>query len=157
MVTTYLAGAMEATIDNGRGWRKEYRDKLKDLGIDCIIPEEGEDKIIKGIDLRELKKSNLKQYKDIIRKIIFRDLEIIRKKSDFIIVKWDGEPTTGTIDEVGYNFHELHRKNYLVTSLNPIDISGWFLSCFEEIFISLDELIQYLENCNMEELKMEKK
>ena len=138
----YLAGAMEFTTDRGAIWRRRYSEALEECGITSISPLDGEDKIKKGHKMRELKKTDIDQYIDIMRQIIDRDLTIVRKV-DMLVVSWEGEVSTGTCHEVGYAY-QLGKPCYLVTSMSDEDVPGWFLACFTERFSTLEKLVDFL-------------
>jgi len=150
----YLAGAMESKGDAGLKWRREYQKILKDLDISCIIPNDEEDNIIKNLNIKELKKTDIKELKKtdinkyikIIREFIKQDLKFI-DNSDMVIVKWNGERSSGTFHEVGHAY-EIGKPTYLVSSLSNENILGWFLACFTKRFYNLNELVRYLKDNN---------
>jgi len=141
----YLAGPMEHAADEGLQWRRTFDRVLKKkFGIKCIIPNDEEKKIKKKVSMREAKKTDLPKYIRIMREFIRQDLEFI-ENVDMLITKWDGEMSAGTMGEATYAY-KIGKPNYLVTSKKPVDIPGWFLACFTEIFSSLDELVAYFED-----------
>lgn len=143
MKAAYLAGAMETISDEGLSWRREFSDALKNIGIKCFIPNDEEKKLKKHNNMKELKNTNIKKYIKIMRQFIAMDLNFVQQ-SDFLIAKWNGEQTTGTVHETGYAY-QLRIPTYLVTSVPTNQIPGWFLACFTKIFASLDELIKFLK------------
>lgn len=143
--TCYLAGSMEYSQDEGTSWRIKYKEALKKYGINCIIPNEEEKKISHNVDIKKLKKENIEKYIITMRDIIKMDLSLI-DTVDMLIVKWDGEVSTGTTHEVGYAY-QLGKPVYLISSVPVCDIPGWFLACFTEIFPSFEEILLFFERC----------
>jgi hypothetical protein len=142
----YLAGSMEYSDDGGILWRREFESKLKPIGIDCIIPNDNEEKIIGYIDLKELKKTDIEDYKVKMRSLIINDIFII-EKVDLIIVKWEGELLYGTIGELTHAFI-CEKPSYLITSKDEYDVGGWFLACFKKVFKNIDDFINYTKTKN---------
>jgi len=152
MKTCYLAGPMEFTADGGRAWREEYRDLLKEyLEVDCIIPEEEESLITNQKELNRLKKENIFEYTELMRKIIDLDLNFV-DNVDMLIVRWEGEAMSGTIHEVGHAY-EAGKPCYLVTSKPFHEVPGWFLATFTEIFESIACLMMFLADEKFIDLK----
>jgi nucleoside 2-deoxyribosyltransferase len=139
----YLAGAMESLKDEGLSWRRKFSSALEKVGIKSVIPNDEEKDIKQKYNLAELKKTDIEKYVEIIRSFITMDLKFV-ETVDMLIVKWEGEVTTGTVHEVGYAF-QLKKPCYLVTSKKLHEVSGWFLSCFTKVFPDLDCLIHYLK------------
>lgn len=139
----YLVGAMENAPDDGIKWRRRFAKELGKLNIECIIPNDKEKEILKNIDIKKLKKDDIDKYIEIIRKFISMDLKFV-EKVDAIICYWDGTYSSGTIHEVGYAY-QLKKPTYLVSSVDEVDIPGWFLSCFTKRFYSLKHLIEHLK------------
>jgi nucleoside 2-deoxyribosyltransferase len=139
----YLAGPMEYATDNGFNWRIHYQRLLYPLNITCVIPNFEEAEILKDVkQLKYYKKENLSKYIEIMRKFIEKDLEFV-EKSDFVIVKWDGEITSGTVGEV-QQAYLLKKPAYLVTSKSFHEIPGWFLACFTQLFHTEEELVSFI-------------
>lgn len=141
--TCYLAGAMEFAHNEGINWRRAYQKTLDEIGIKCVIPNDEEKEIKKDINMSYLKEHDIDRYVDIIRKFIDQDLKFV-ETVDMIVVRWEGEVTSGTIHEVGYAY-QLQKPTYLVSSFKNKDIPGWFLSCFTKRFYTLKELIEFLK------------
>lgn len=139
----YLIGSIEFSPDKGLKWRRRFAKELKKLNIDSIIPNDEEKDILKDINMKELKKSNINMYIDIMRKLISRDLKFV-ENADMIICYWEGTFSAGTIHEAGHAF-QLNKPTYLVSSMDETDIPGWFLACFTERFYSLKHLIKFLK------------
>lgn len=147
MIKVYLAGSIEYSEDSGLIWRREFAKELNSLGIKCIVPNDEEENILNGIDIKELKKKNIFKYKNLMRKFIDLDLSLI-DKSDFIVCRWEGEMSAGTFHEVGHAY-ENNQPLYLVTSFNYVDIPGWFFACFDRVFPDLKSLIDFLDEGNI--------
>jgi len=140
----YLAGPMECDHNEGLNWRRTYEKTLGKVGIKCIVPNDEEKHIKKNINVKELKKTDIDKYISIIREFIKQDLKFV-DTVDMIIVRWEGQPTAGTIHEVGHAF-EQRKPCYLVSSLPNEDVLGWFLACFTKRFYSLKELVEFLKD-----------
>lgn len=138
----YLAGPMEYAHNEGLNWRRAYERAFNELDIESVIPNDEEKDIKSEHDLSWLKKNDLPKYIEILREFIRMDLKFV-ENVDMIVVRWEGERTAGTIHEVG-KAYEIGKPVYLVTSLDPMDIPGWFLACFTERFKTLKELTQYI-------------
>jgi nucleoside 2-deoxyribosyltransferase len=115
-MTAYLAGAIEATDDEGRTWRERYRRELATIGVEAWIPNdlnlEHELTMEQWIVLRS--KDDLTEFKTEFRKrIIGPDIAAV-DAADVIIVRWNGERTTGTAHEVGRAYMR-GQMVYLVT------------------------------------------
>lgn len=139
----YLAGPMEFAHNEGINWRRAYEKALAELAIDCIIPNDEEKAIKKNIKMPDLKETDIDRYIEIMRAFIDQDLKFV-ETVDMIIVRWEGETTTGTVHEVGYAY-QLRKPTYLVSSLKNKDIPGWFLACFTKKFSSLKDLLAFLK------------
>jgi nucleoside 2-deoxyribosyltransferase len=147
----YLAGPMEDSADNGLGWRVEFREALKEFDFNCIIPEEHEEGLIPpGANMSKIKRTNLDLYKTIVRRFIKLDLKFV-EDADLIVIKYEGEQTSGTIGEAQYAY-QLKKPVMLVSSLPEEQISGWFLSCCSIKFSSLEEMVEYITNHSWEDI-----
>jgi nucleoside 2-deoxyribosyltransferase len=141
--TAYLAGPMEKDINEGIGWRRQYEKELKVFGIDCIVPNDIEAQIKEEVDIWDLKSKDIDKHIEIIRQFIKQDLKIV-EKSDMLIVKWEGQPTAGTIHEVGYAY-QLGKPCYLISKCSNMEILSWFLACFTKKFYSFEEFKNFLK------------
>jgi nucleoside 2-deoxyribosyltransferase len=140
--TIYLAGPMEHDYNEGLNWRRSYEKALGEINIKCVVPNDEERDIKKNISMKSLKKNDIEKYISIMRQFIKQDLLFV-DTVDMIVVRWEGQPTAGTIHEVGHAF-EIGKPCYLVSSLPNEEILGWFLACFTKKFSSLKELIEFL-------------
>lgn len=142
-MTAYLAGPMEFSEDYGMGWRCRIREKLTPLGIRCILPNEEEAKFISSQDeLTIIKKTDQVRYKNIMRQFIKQDLEFV-ESVDIIITKWEGERMSGTIGEAQHAYL-MNQVSYLITSKPFEEIPGWFGACYDKIFSTEDECVEFL-------------
>lgn len=138
----YLAGPMEYSDDNGLGWRLQYREVLKPLNIQCVVPNEEEEDIIAGVNLQLLKRTDVEAHNKILHQFIEQDLEFVRTV-DMIIIRWEGERMSGTIGEAQHAF--LHNQPvYLVTTQPIHTVPGWFLSCCTKTFETVNQLVDFL-------------
>jgi hypothetical protein len=139
----YLAGAMEMVPDEGEAWRREYAKKLSEIGIRSIIPNDEENNIKRNVNMKSLKTKDINKYIFIMRDFMRADITFI-EAADFFITRWEGEISAGTMGEATFAFL-MKKPSYLITSMFPKDVPGWFLACFTEVFSSIDELIEYLK------------
>ncbi len=145
----YLAGAIEHSPDCGKGWREEIGTFLKDKlnhsfynpsisEYSSLTPEEKK-------NFREWKTTDTKKFRDVVRKIIKYDTDILLNNSNYVICLWDKYTTIGggTHGELTLAF--LHNiPVYMVYDIDLKDISGWIIGCTEEIFPSFEELKKFL-------------
>lgn len=144
-MTVYLAGAIEYTDDEGRSWREEYQKEFAKMGIEAWIPNDlnleheltmEQWKVLKARD-------DLKEFKTEFRKRIIKpDIQAV-DDADIIVVRWDGEQTTGTAHEVGRAYLR-GQMIYLVTPRPFREVAAWMLACVEAEFHELEQLTNYL-------------
>lgn len=144
----YLCGPIEFAEDNGRLWRRKLRPFLREnLGHRVYDPAEDEQKSLTPEEVahfREWKTSDVERFRRAVRKIIAFDLDLIENKADYLICWWDAlAKSGGTSAEMTV----AHRKGipvYLVTTLPHWEISGWMLACTDQVFVTFEELKQFL-------------
>lgn len=139
----YLAGPIEYVNDFGINWREEYDTDLDKLNILCVHPHELQKAIISEQELADLKKKDVELFIHKMRYLIHLDLRHVTT-SDFIVIKWDGEKTTGTIGEAQAAFLA-GVPVYLVSTISKKEIPGWFLACCTEVFSTKEDLLSFLE------------
>ena len=144
----YLAGPMEYAHNEGLNWRRAYERAFNELGIKSVIPNDEEKHIKREYNMSWLKENDLPTYIKLIREFIDMDLKFV-EKVDMIVVRWEGERTAGTIGEAQHAYL-LNKPTYLVTSLNLIEVPGWFLACFTKTFKTLKELTTYIREHHLE-------
>lgn len=145
----YLAGSIEFSHDQGKSWRKTLRAFIEDvLGHEVYDPAEDEKKNLsdeESANFRLWKTSDFERYRKAVRKIIDFDLDLIENRVDYIVCFWTKQSAMG-----GGTPAELtaaYRKRipvYLVTEVPYEDMSGWVLSCAEEVFRDFDALKSFL-------------
>ena len=143
--TCYLAGAIEAADDEGRTWRERYKKEFDVVGLEAWIPNDlnleheltmEQWKVLKARD-------DLKEFKTEFRKRIIKpDIQAV-DDADIIVVRWDGEQTTGTAHEVGRAYLR-GQMIYLVTPRPFREVPAWMLACVEAEFHGLEQLTKYL-------------
>ena len=146
----YLSGGMEYAENEGINWRREIQNWIESkLHHSVFNPNIESDNFFKknypDVDFREIKKSNLKLYQEIVRHLVDIDCKEIAAHSDYIICYWDdgavkGAGTKGELTMAKY----FGKPVYLVTSFPPQDIPGWVLGCTTKLFNSFDELKLFL-------------
>lgn len=145
----YLAGSIEFSHDQGKGWRETVRVFMENvLGHEVYDPAEDEKKNLsdeESANFRLWKTNDFERYREAVRKIIDFDLDLIENRVDYIICFWTKQSAMG-----GGTPAELtlaYRKRipvYLVTEVPYEDMSGWVLSCADEVFQDFDSLKSFL-------------
>jgi len=151
-MTVYLAGAIEYTDDEGRSWREEYKKELAKIGIEAWIPNDLNLEHELTMEQWSVLKSrdDLTEFKTEFRKRIIKpDIDAV-DAADIIVVRWDGEQTTGTAHEVGRAYMR-GQMVYLVTPRPFREVAAWMLACVEAEFHELEQLTDYL--CRRYKLK----
>lgn len=146
----YLSGGMEYADGEGANWRREIQDWLsRELNHSSFNPNVESDsffaKNYPRVDFREVKKSDVKLYREIVRQLVEIDCREIADNSDYLICYWDegamrGAGTKGELTMAKY----FNKPVYLVTTFREFDIPGWVLGCTTGIFGSFDELKHFL-------------
>lgn len=147
----YLAGPMQYTPDNGEGWRVVATRLIEGAGMGCISPLEYEEVVVgkKGLEAIHAFCSAKSEDKpsefvmDTMHRLMVADLYAV-EMSDYILVQYAGEKISGSAHECGKAW-ELGKKCLLVNKCKSIhDIPLWFLACFDNIFDSLEEAVNYV-------------
>lgn len=146
---TYLAGSIEFSHDLGKSWRKELRTFLEaTLGHQVYDPAEDEKKNLseeESANFRVWKSKDFGRFRNVVRKIIDFDLDLIENRVDYVICFWTRQSAMGggTAAELTLAYR---RKIpvYLVTEVPYEAMSGWVLSCAEEVFQDFDSLKAFL-------------
>jgi hypothetical protein len=149
----YLAGSIEFSDDQGKGWRKAVRVFMEDvLGHEVYDPAEDEKKNLsdeESANFRLWKTNDFERYREAVRKIIDFDLDLIENRVDYIVCFWTKQSAMG-----GGTPAELtlaYRKRipvYLVTEVPYEDMSGWVLSCADNVFRDFETLKSFLTSRN---------
>jgi len=145
----YLAGSIEFSNDLGKEWRKALRFFLEGtLGHQVYDPAEDEKKNLsdeESANFRGWKANDFERFRNAVRKIINFDLDLIERQVDYVICFWSKQSAMG-----GGTAAELtlaYRKGipvYLVTEVPFQEMSGWVLSCAEQVFCDFDSLRSFL-------------
>ncbi len=130
-------------------WRRKLMPFLRDeLGHRVYDPAEDERKNLTDDELahfRDWKKTDVERFRRVVRKIIHFDLDLIENKADYLICYWgDASALSGGTSA---ELTAAYRKGipvYLVTELEPHQLSGWMLACADRVFASVDELKEFL-------------
>jgi hypothetical protein len=146
----YLSGGMEYADGEGVNWRKEMQEWLQDNLKHSVFNPNVESDIFfaqryPNLDFREIKKTNINLYQEIVRHLVDIDCGEIANKSDYVICYWDegaakGAGTKGELTMARY----FGKPVYIVTSFPLYDIPGWVLGCATNIFPTFYELKQFL-------------
>ena len=147
----YLCGPIEFASDGGKLWRRKLTPFLREtLGHRVYDPAEDQKKNLsdeEAAHFREWKTSDLDRFRRVVRKIIQFDLDLIENKADYLICHWDDSGGAQASGGTAAELTAAHRKGipvYLVTSMPPVQISGWMLACADQVFASIDELKSFL-------------
>ena len=141
----YLSGPIENAENDGANWRESITPWLKDeIKHDVFNPVLATRKIISNLtntQFREMKDTNPKKYKNLIRQIIDIDIKAVVGETDYLIVNWNksvfrGGGTHGEITMAYY----LKKPIYLVNHVPLDDLSSWISSCATEVFDSFDDM-----------------
>jgi hypothetical protein len=157
----YLAGSIEFSHDQGKGWRRMLRAFMQDvLSHEVYDPAEDEKKNLsdeESVNFRLWKMSNFGRYRETVRKIIDFDLDLIENRVDYVVCFWSKQSALG-----GGTPAELtlaYRKRipvYLVTEVPYENMSGWILSCAEQVFQDFESLKSFLISQYREPRSIEK-
>jgi len=90
---------------------------------------------------REMKETDPKTYKNLIRQIIDIDIKAVVEESDYLIVNWNKSVFRGggTHGEITLAYY-LKKPIYLVNHVPLDDLSSWIFSCATEVFDSFDDM-----------------
>jgi nucleoside 2-deoxyribosyltransferase len=145
----YLSGPIEFAQDGGQAWRRNLAPFLRDaLGHRVYDPAEDEQKNLtedEVANFRSWKTSDPNRFRDVIRKIINFDLDLIENQADYIVCYWDGSgaQSGGTSAEITVALRK-RIPVYLVTALPVEQVSGWMLGCCDQVFATIKELKEFL-------------
>jgi hypothetical protein len=141
----YLSGPIENAENDGANWRESITPWLKDeIKHDVFNPVLATRKIISNLtntQFREMKDTNPKKYKNLIRQIIDIDIEAVVGETDYLIVNWNKSVFRGggTHGEITLAYY-LKKPIYLVNHVPLDDLSSWISSCATEVFNSFDDM-----------------
>ena len=145
----YLSGAIEHSIDGGRGWREEVGRVLREeLHHEVYDPAADAKKSLTDEELanfRRWKLENPDRFRETVRKIIAWDLDKVEHEADYVIALWDRAAGQGggTASEITLA-HRLGKPVFLLLGMPRGDASGWILSAATEVFESVDGLMDRL-------------
>jgi len=140
----YLSGGIEHSGDGGRGWRKEIRLFLEQLGDEVYDPAADEKKDLteeERLCFRRWKTDSPERFRGVVRKIIAWDLARIESGSDYVLAFWDDSASRGggTAAEITLAYR-LGKPVYLVLGMPRAAASGWVLAAATEVFEDFEEL-----------------
>ncbi|MDB2350878.1 hypothetical protein N9W06_01150 [Candidatus Marinimicrobia bacterium] len=141
----YLSGPIENAENDGANWRDSITPWLKnEIEHDVFNPVVETRKIISDLtntQFREMKETDPKTYKNLIRQIIDIDIKAVVEESDYLIVNWNKSVFRGggTHGEITLAYY-LKKPIYLVNHVPLDDLSSWIFSCATEVFDSFDDM-----------------
>lgn len=145
----YLAGAMEFAHDGGLGWRAEFTNWLNEtLGhgvLDPTILEHDQLDEAERIALPSLKQKDFGRLRQIARRIVHYDLDLVLNKCDYIVCLWNestqrGCGSAGEITVATW----AGKPVYLLLDYPREQASTWMVGCTTSIHESWDDLKQAL-------------
>ena len=145
----YLSGAMENAPREGKEWREEITDWLKnELNYRVINPVlMSRETVLKenAQEYRLWKNSHPEKYKSFIRKIIHSDIDAVISKADYLICLWDEHVIQGggTHAEVTFGYW-YHKPVFLINKLEEVELSSWIEACSTSVFDDFKSLKKYL-------------
>lgn len=145
----YLCGPIEFAPDGGKTWRRTLTPFLREqLGHSVYDPAEDERKNLteeEVANFRQWKSSNRALFRNVLRKIIQFDLDLIENRADYLICHWDASAVAsgGTSGEITVAYRR-GIPVYLVTPQPVEQISGWILGCVDRVFASVETLMKFL-------------
>jgi nucleoside 2-deoxyribosyltransferase len=149
----YLAGAIDAVVDRGLGWRKTFAVALAEIGVGVVILNDMEEKELSPAQVMALKaKDDLTEFKRTFRKHILRPDLAAMDACDMVVVRWDGEAIAGTAHECGRAFMR-GQPVLLVTPRPFVGVPHWLLACCDKEFHTIDELVEYLRTRKTRKVK----
>ena len=141
----YLSGPIENAENDGANWRDSITPWLKnEIEHDVFNPVVETRKIVSDLtntQFREMKETDPKKYKNLIRQIIDIDIKAVVEDSDYLIVNWNKSVFRGggTHGEITLAYY-LKKPIYLVNHVPLDDLSSWIFSCATEVFDSFDNM-----------------
>ena len=141
----YLSGAIEHATDGGRGWREAISELLRDeLHHEVYDPVADEKKSLTDEELANFRSWKLRdpaRCREVVRKIIAWDLDLVEREADYLVALWDRAAAQGggTAAEVTLA-HRLGKPVYLLLGMPAAEASGWVLSAATEVFDDLTAL-----------------
>jgi len=144
-VKVYLSGAIEHASDGGRAWRRQLAAFLRgDLGHEVYDPAADEKKCLTEEELRDYRRWKTEapdRFREVIRKIIAWDLDLIEKETDYVIALWDEASARGggTAAEITLA-HRLGKPVFVLLGMPVREASGWVLAAADEISTTFEEL-----------------
>ncbi len=151
-IRVYLSGGMEYAADEGKDWRAALHQWLEaELKCEVFNPNRESEKFFKAhyptVRFRELKLTDLAQYKQIAEGLVELDCREIAERTDFVICYWDESAMRGAGTKGELTMAKFFGKPvYMVTALPHHQIPGWVLGCTTRLFGSFDELKTYLSD-----------
>ena len=94
---------------------------------------------------REWKVNEPEKYASFIQLCVKNDIEIVRKKADYLICLWDQNVIKGAGTHAEVTFaYDLKKPVFLINNLPFNQLSGWIMACSSKIFSNFDELKIFL-------------
>lgn len=146
----YLSGAIEHASDGGRGWREAISELLRhELHHEVYDPAADEKKSLTDEELANFRRWKLQdpaRFREVVRKIIAWDLDLVEREADYLVALWDRAAAQGggTAAEITLA-HRLGKPVYLLLGVPAAEASGWVLSAATEVFETVEALTSRLK------------
>lgn len=153
----YLCGAIEYSPDNGKRWRAEVSQFLRQLGHQVYDPAQDARKDLseeEARDFRAWKVDDRVRFQAVVRKIIAWDLDWI-ERSDYLVCYWDehAQRGAGTQGELTFAYR-VGIPVYVVSAMPVERVSGWILGCATQVFATWEDLRQFLRERYVKEKQL---
>jgi hypothetical protein len=145
----YLAGAIENAPEGGKVWRREISEFLvRELNHMVFDPTREENHVLTEEEFRHFrqwKTQDLQRFKQVVHKIIQKDIGTLLEQVDYIVCYWDEHVLQGggTHGELTMAYwHSI--PVYLWIGMPLEQISSWIIGCSTQIFKDKSSLKKFL-------------
>lgn len=141
----YLCGAIDLAPDKGVHWREQVGHCLRSHGCVVADPARMQEQVIhlRVEELMALRGLDEARFIAETRRLMMFDLEFVAQKATCLIAVVDEHARMGTFAELGVAY--LSGVPVLLVCQDRALLSGWTLSCAEQVFESIPELLDWLE------------
>ena len=147
----YLSGAMEFAPEVTQTWRRSLgRWLFRYMNHQVYDPTIEAQSVLSAKELEGLngwKESDPVRFRELMRRIIDRDMDVIENKAHYVICLWDQSATRGGGTQA--ELTAAYRKGLpvcLVSQVPTKEISGWVLGCVDYVFTDFAKLKDHLKD-----------
>jgi nucleoside 2-deoxyribosyltransferase len=160
--TVYLSGPIEYASDHGIGWRQEFTELTKDIGLKILDPTNKPKNLFSETEkeksnTKQLKENNdlasLRKFAKQIRRIDLRLLDFC----SFLVAYIDPKVHMfGTIDEI-ITAERQQKPLLCIVNGKKTDMSLWAYAIFkeDEIFTSVKDCVDYIKKIDSGEMPID--